>query len=68
MDYFLLAQDLIEFMNKNKIPKTILIGHSMGGKTSVTASCMFSSRFTQLFILDVEPVNYMFRPESFTAI
>ena len=37
----------------------MIIGHSMGAKVGIAASCMFNTRFTQLFILGVEPVNYL---------
>jgi len=35
MTYVEMAADLIETIRKHKMPKTILMGHSMGGKAAM---------------------------------
>ena len=34
-NYYLLRDDLLELMDRNKIQKSTIIGHSMGGKTAM---------------------------------
>ena len=35
MTYFDMAADLIQTIRKHRMPKTILMGHSMGGKAAM---------------------------------
>ena len=41
MTYTSLANDVIRVMNHHKIMKSIIIGHSMGGKTAMATSLLY---------------------------
>lgn len=58
MSYRVLSKDLLDFMDKHKIEKASVVGHSMGGKTAMYASCIHPDRFEKICIIDVAPVAY----------
>lgn len=58
-NYFLLKEDLKEFMNQQFIEKAIIIGHSMGGKTAMFFSADYPERITSLIIVDISPLSYL---------
>ena len=49
-DYDILSNDLLNYMNYHKIESTILIGHSMGGKTAMQFACSYPERINKLLI------------------
>lgn len=53
-----LKEDLREFMDNHKIAKAILIGHSMGGKTTMFFAADYPERVSSLLVLDIAPKNY----------
>jgi len=56
--YPLLANDLYHFMDENWIHEAILIGHSMGGKTSLQFISEHESLISKLIIIDIGIKNY----------
>ncbi len=58
MDYNLLTDDLVHFLDKHKIEKTIIIGHSMGGKTAMWFGFKYPERINRLVIVDIAPKTY----------
>ncbi|XP_064460978.1 sn-1-specific diacylglycerol lipase ABHD11-like [Ornithodoros turicata] len=58
MDYMLMASDLELFMKERNIRNTILLGHSMGGRTAMTFAMTRPSLVDRLIIVDVAP-TYM---------
>lgn len=49
MDYFLFRDDILRLMDMQEIDQTILVGHSMGGKTAmVTALTHVRQQFVVL--------------------
>ncbi len=58
MSYSEMAQDVVEFMDKQHLNKTSLIGHSMGGKTAMLVALNYPDRVEQLIVADVAPVSY----------
>jgi esterase len=58
MRYADLAADLLETMDGLGIGRAALIGHSMGGKTAMTAAVMAPERFGRVLIADIAPVAY----------
>lgn len=40
MNYKFMAEDLLKFISELRAPHVSLIGHSMGGKTAMTAALM----------------------------
>jgi pimeloyl-ACP methyl ester carboxylesterase len=58
MRYADLAADLLETMDGLGVARAALIGHSMGGKTAMTAAVMAPERFGRVLIADIAPVAY----------
>ncbi len=58
MSYVDMATDLLMFCNSQNIHKTIVIGHSMGGKTAMKFSSMFPERVEKLIVVDIAPKKY----------
>jgi pimeloyl-ACP methyl ester carboxylesterase len=58
IDYELLSSDLIEFCIQNGIHKTILIGHSMGGKVAMLTALLHPDFVDMLISVDIAPVLY----------
>jgi len=56
--YELMVEDLIYYMNVNKIDSTSILGHSMGGKTAMFATCTYPERFEKLMVADIAPKAY----------
>lgn len=56
--YEIMVNDLMAYMDANKIEKTAILGHSMGGKTAMFATCMQPNRFTRLLVADIAPKSY----------
>ena len=59
MSYDDMARDLLFFYNSQNIHKSILIGHSMGGKTAMKFSLLFPERVEKLIVVDIAPKKYL---------
>jgi len=57
-DYMVLSEDLRAFMEEHYIGKSILIGHSMGGKTVMTFAALFPEMVQALIVVDIAPKDY----------
>ncbi|MDE5418079.1 alpha/beta fold hydrolase [Labilibaculum sp. DW002] len=53
-----LKNDLLEFMDDQKIDKAVLLGHSMGGKTVMFFAVDYPERVNNLVVVDIAPKNY----------
>jgi pimeloyl-ACP methyl ester carboxylesterase len=53
--YDAMRDDLIEFMDRLDLPKAILMGHSMGGKTVMHLAASNPDRVDSLVVLDMSP-------------
>ena len=58
MNYPVMANDVLEFMDDHKISAAHILGHSMGGKVAMQLALMAPERVKRLVIADVAPVNY----------
>ncbi|ENV76055.1 MULTISPECIES: alpha/beta fold hydrolase [Acinetobacter] len=58
MNYEIMAQDVIDTLDELGIQQFSLIGHSMGGKTSMKITGLYPDRVDKLIVLDVSPVAY----------
>ena len=58
MSYDDMAKDLLLFCDSKKIDKSIIIGHSMGGKTAMKFSLLFPERVEKLIVVDIAPKTY----------
>lgn len=57
-DYYLMANDVIEFMEEHEIEHASILGHSMGGKVAMQAACDHPERFDSLIVVDIAPKDY----------
>lgn len=68
-NYQLMADDLLAFLNSQKLDQVHLLGHSMGGKTAMQFAACYPQRLNKLIIEDISPVAYLPRHlELFTAL
>ena len=58
MRYAGLAADMLETMDALGVGRAAVIGHSMGGKTAMTAAVTAPDRFGRVLIADIAPVSY----------
>lgn len=57
-NYALMADDLAELLEKLKLDKVDLIGHSMGGKAAMVFSQRYPQKLHKLVVVDIAPRQY----------
>lgn len=57
-NYLSMAKDVKEYIDQHNLENTVLIGHSMGGKTAMTAACLFPHVVKKLVVVDITPKYY----------
>ena len=57
INYTLMAHDLALLLQKLNIEKTIIIGHSLGGKTAIMFTLLFPEKVSQLIVVDMPPTS-----------
>ncbi|WP_324720044.1 alpha/beta fold hydrolase [Salinimicrobium sp. HB62] len=57
-NYTELAKDVKEYVETQGLKNVILIGHSMGGKTAMTAASLFPHLVEKLIVVDIAPKYY----------
>lgn len=57
-DYNLMCEDLFNYIRHHNIDNSILIGHSMGGKTAMNFSLIHPKLVSKLIVLDTSPRGY----------
>ena len=57
-NYTELAKDVKEYIEDRGLKNVILIGHSMGGKTAMTAAALFPHLIGKLIVVDIAPKYY----------
>lgn len=57
-NYALLSQDLFDFMEANWIHQSIILGHSMGGKTAMQFAAEHESMVEKLIVVDMGLKKY----------
>lgn len=67
MDYDVLTQDVVDFMNELDIKKAIVVGHSMGGRTAINLALKHPDKVDSLVVEDMTPQNVPSGPNSFTT-
>ena len=55
MSYHHMSYDLVNLLDRLEIEKTVLIGHSMGGKTVMTTALSYPNRIEKLIVVDTVP-------------
>ncbi len=56
--YEAMAQNIKYFIDKNKIEKLLLMGHSMGGKVAIEITKLYPHLISQLIVIDISPKKY----------
>src|SRR5947209_939823 len=56
MTYEEMAEDVLDFMDRNGLERAALLGHSMGGKAAMVAALSEPDRIARLIVVDVAPV------------
>jgi pimeloyl-ACP methyl ester carboxylesterase len=57
-DYASMVKDLLEFVNDHHLQNTVLIGHSMGGKTAMNFALAHPDKLGSLIVVDIAPRAY----------
>src|ERR1035438_2950967 len=57
-DFDVMCDDLLEFINDNNISNPTLIGHSMGGKTSMNFANKYPDKISRIVVVDIGPKAY----------
>jgi len=58
MNYQLMADDVLQFMDDQGISKANVLGHSMGGKVAMQLALSAPQRLMKLVVADIAPVQY----------
>lgn len=58
MTYEVMMTDIIAWMDGQALPKAVLVGHSMGGKTAMLLACRHPERVARLVVVDIAPKEY----------
>lgn len=58
MNYSLMAEDVLEYLDDQKLQKINLLGHSMGGKVAMALALKAPERVSALVVIDIAPVSY----------
>jgi pimeloyl-ACP methyl ester carboxylesterase len=58
MDYAVLAEDIVGWMNAQGLAQAVIVGHSMGGKTAMLLACRHPERVARLVVVDIAPRDY----------
>ena len=66
-DYQVMAADLKEFIDDNRLEKPVIIGHSMGGKTVMQFGLNYPGIAEKLIIVDIAPKFYPVHHTSILA-
>jgi pimeloyl-ACP methyl ester carboxylesterase len=57
-NYNVLTDDIKEFLDQHGIEKTMILGHSMGGKVAMQFAIDYPHMLTKLIIVDISPGSY----------
>lgn len=57
-DFESMKNDLTEFFDTHQIEKSIILGHSMGGKTAMCFAADYPERIEKLIVVDIAPKDY----------
>jgi len=65
--YQAMADDLLAFLNSQKLDRVHLLGHSMGGKTAMQFAACYPDRLHSLIVEDMAPGAYTSRHDELFA-
>ncbi|KAL1915274.1 uncharacterized protein VTP21DRAFT_7550 [Calcarisporiella thermophila] len=64
--YEAMGDDVIEFLREQKLEKVAILGHSMGGKVSMTVALKQTPEISQMIVVDMAPIDAGLSP-SFSS-
>ncbi|KAF0534977.1 alpha/beta hydrolase [Gigaspora margarita] len=67
-NYEVMAKDVVTFMNDHQLKRTVVMGHSMGGKVAMTIALMQVPQIDQLVVVDSAPTNTSISKEFATYV
>ncbi|HET7178301.1 MAG TPA: alpha/beta fold hydrolase [Chryseosolibacter sp.] len=57
-NYPVMAADVLEFIEANKITNPVIVGHSMGGKVAMNFALAYPDKLQKLIVVDIAPKEY----------
>lgn len=63
-NYQVMAGDVLNFMAEHSLEKSIIIGHSMGGKVAMTLALNNPEKVQKLIVADISPAQYPLRHDA----
>ena len=57
-NYEVMMQDVIQYIDRFKLRKSIVLGHSLGGKIAMGLASNHSSLFKKIIVVDISPKEY----------
>lgn len=64
MNYPVMARDLADFLDAQRLERAIVLGHSMGGKTAMQFALDYPARAEKLVVVDIAPRERPFEHEK----
>lgn len=61
MDYDVMVEDVIGWLDQHGIEAVELMGHSLGGKVAMALACRHPQRARRLIVVDIAPKDYLSR-------
>jgi len=58
MNYTVMSNDIVRFLDKHSIDKAVILGHSLGGRTAMATALRHPDRLEKLVVVDIAPYNY----------
>ncbi len=70
MDYPIMVEDVLAWLDTRSLARVTLMGHSMGGKTAMLLACRHPERVERLIVVDMAPKDYFWpaHQEEFAAM
>ncbi|MBU2710639.1 alpha/beta fold hydrolase [Zooshikella harenae] len=59
MNYELMANDVIRFLDSLSLTQVMILGHSMGGKVAMEVALRAPDRISGLIVADIAPIRYL---------
>jgi esterase len=68
MSYEEMADDVLAFIEHEKLKGCTLLGHSMGGKVAMALALINAQAVQRLIVVDIAPISYPDRFSSFASV
>lgn len=67
-NYDIMCEDLNMFMQQHGIAKSVILGHSMGGKTALAFGLRYPHKVDKMIVVDISPLGYSSQRDSYETI